>query len=119
MPYDPWIDNRTPCIQATLGAVGMVAFCIFSRSWQDVSHLIYDIPASFAVFSFVAQLLLEAIRAREQMGVARSDVPASPADVASRSPAVRGSPDPAPGPTEGLPLRPRAARPPVGRFGGS
>ena len=38
----------------------MVAFVIYARSWKDLSHLAYDIPASFAAFAFIAQLLLEA-----------------------------------------------------------
>ena len=57
-----WIEHRTPRVQLALGAVGMVAFCVFARCWRDAAHVIYDIPASFAVFSFIAQLLLEALR---------------------------------------------------------
>jgi len=59
-----WIENRTPRAQLALGAVGMVAFCVFARCWRDTAHVIYDVPASFAVFSFIAQLLLEGIRDR-------------------------------------------------------
>jgi hypothetical protein len=51
--------DRKPRLQLALAVVGMVAFCLFARSWRDVPHLIYDIPASLAVFAFVAQLLLE------------------------------------------------------------
>jgi len=59
-----WIENRTPRVQLALGAVGMAAFCVVARCWRDTAHVIYDVPASFAVFSFIAQLLLEGIRGR-------------------------------------------------------
>ncbi len=59
MPPDNWIDNRMPGVQIALGVVGMVAFCFYARSWRDIPHLIYDIPASFAVFAFVGQVVLE------------------------------------------------------------
>jgi hypothetical protein len=48
--------------QLGLAAVGMAAFVAYSRSWKDWPHLVYDIPASFAVFAFVAQLLLELVK---------------------------------------------------------
>jgi hypothetical protein len=54
-----WTRDRKPKLQLALTALGMVAFCLFARSWRDVPHLLYDIPASLAVFGFVAQLLLE------------------------------------------------------------
>jgi len=40
----------------------MAAFVAYSRSWKDWPHLVYDVPASFAVFAFVAQLLLELVK---------------------------------------------------------
>jgi hypothetical protein len=57
-----WIEQRTPRVQVALGAVGMVAFCVFARCWRDTAHVFYDVLASFAVFSFIAQLLLERMR---------------------------------------------------------
>ena len=49
-------------VQLALAFVGMAAFVVYARSWKDLPHVIYDIPASFAVFAFVAQLLLEAAK---------------------------------------------------------
>ena len=60
MPPSIGILPRSIPAQLALAAVGMVAFVIYARSWKDFSHLAYDIPASFAVFAFIAQLLLEA-----------------------------------------------------------
>ena len=41
--------------------VGAVAFCVYSRTWQDSWHIIYDIPAALAVYSFIAQILAEGL----------------------------------------------------------
>ncbi len=42
-----------------LAAIGATTFFIYSRSWKDWTHLIYDIPASLAVFWFIGHLVLE------------------------------------------------------------
>jgi hypothetical protein len=44
-----------------LTLVGSTLFCVYSRSWKDPTRLIYDVPASLAVFSFVARLVLEGV----------------------------------------------------------
>jgi hypothetical protein len=44
------------------GCVGTVAFCIYARSWQDWGHLVYDIPANLAVFAFIGELVIAALR---------------------------------------------------------
>ncbi len=54
--------HRMTGTQLTLALLGMVTFVVYSRSWKDLPHLIYDIPASFVVFAFVAQLLLEVVK---------------------------------------------------------
>lgn len=48
--------------QLALAVVGSAAFVAYARSWKDLPHLVYDIPASFAVFAFIAQLLLESAK---------------------------------------------------------
>ena len=57
-----WVVQRMVGVQLALALVGMVAFVIYSRSWKDLPHVVYDIPASFAVFAFIAQLVLEVAR---------------------------------------------------------
>jgi hypothetical protein len=52
-------QDRRVAVQLLLGVVGLIAFCVYSRSWQDLPHLIYDIPAALAVYSFVAQVVVE------------------------------------------------------------
>lgn len=52
---------RSVPLQLVLGLIGATAFCIYSRSWKDAPHLIYDIPAGLVVYVFVAQLLLEVV----------------------------------------------------------
>jgi hypothetical protein len=55
------MDNRKPWRQLVLALVGMGAFCLFARSWKEGVHLVYDLPASLAVFGFIGQLLLEGL----------------------------------------------------------
>jgi hypothetical protein len=52
--------DRSLVWQFILACVGCAAFCVYSRSWKDWAHLVYDIPASLLVFAFIAQLVLEA-----------------------------------------------------------
>jgi hypothetical protein len=51
----------SPRLRIILTLIGATAFCVFSRTWQDIWHLIYDIPAALAVYSFVAQLVAERV----------------------------------------------------------
>ncbi len=62
MSAERWIDNRRVPLQLASGVIGMAAFCIYSRTWRDWPHTVYDIPASFAVFCFIGQLLTEALQ---------------------------------------------------------
>lgn len=57
--------------QFLLACAGSAAFCVYSRSWKDWAHLVYDIPASLLVFWFIAQLALEAQRAGSAYWLAR------------------------------------------------
>ena len=59
MSTSVWLATRVPRRQVGLAIVGATVFCIYARTWRDVPHAIYDIPASIAAFAFVAQLLLE------------------------------------------------------------
>ncbi|UCE62069.1 MAG: hypothetical protein JSU63_10220 [Phycisphaerales bacterium] len=54
----------SPAVRIVGTAVGAVAFCVYSRTWKDVWHIIYDIPAAVAVYSFCAQLLAEGLARR-------------------------------------------------------
>lgn len=71
MSPSAWLSHRSVGIQLGLAALGMGAFVLYSRSWMDWQHLVYDIPAGLAVFAFVAQLILEAGKdgASAQLGV--------------------------------------------------
>ena len=51
-------------IQVALTFIGAAAFCIYSYSWCDVVHLIYDVPAGLCTFGFIAQLVVEAPASR-------------------------------------------------------
>ena len=63
--------DRSLLWQVILAAIGAAAFCVYSRSWKDWAHLVYDIPASLMVFSFVAQLVLESRHAGNAYWLAR------------------------------------------------
>lgn len=41
--------------------IGTASFCVFSRSWQDWWHTVYDLAAAPVSFAFIAAVLLEAI----------------------------------------------------------
>lgn len=71
MPGTAFPLDRPLLWQFVLACVGSAAFCVYSRSWQDWVHMIYDIPASLMVFSFVAQLGLEARQAGNAYWLAR------------------------------------------------
>ena len=66
----PPLDRHVPW-QVALALTGATAFCLYSHCWSDAAHLIYDIPASLLVFSFVAQLVLESHRAGSLFWLAR------------------------------------------------
>jgi hypothetical protein len=46
-------------LQLILTLIGATAFCVYSHSWFDAAHLLYDIPAGLCTFGFVAQLVIE------------------------------------------------------------
>ncbi len=46
-------------IQLLLTLIGVTAFCVYSHSWFDATHLLYDIPAGLCTFAFIAQLVLD------------------------------------------------------------
>jgi hypothetical protein len=52
----PQIDRR---LQLGLSVLGTVALCLYWRSWKDLPHLVYDIPAGLAMCAFIAQLVCE------------------------------------------------------------
>lgn len=66
----PSLDRHVPW-QGALALVGATAFCLYSHSWKDAVHLIYDVPASLLVFSFIAQLVLTAHHAGSLFWLAR------------------------------------------------
>ena len=54
----------SPVLRLLGTVVGVAAFCAYSRSWSDGPHLVYDITCALAVYSFLAQMLAEAVAAR-------------------------------------------------------
>ncbi len=59
LPLQPPLGPRGVRIAGTV--IGASAFCIYSHTWQDGWHVLYDISASVAVFSFLAQILAEGL----------------------------------------------------------
>lgn len=63
--------NRTPpgspaplgsaLVRGVGTAAGVLAFCVFSRSWEDGWRLLYDVSAAVAVYSFLSQVLAEGV----------------------------------------------------------
>jgi hypothetical protein len=58
----PRLAANQVLVQAGLACAGTMCFCIWAKSWQDLAHLLYDIPANLAVFAFIAHWLLEGIQ---------------------------------------------------------
>jgi len=61
MSQSVWVLTRYPVLQLGLAFLGTLSYCIYARSWRDMIHLVYDIPANVAVFAFIAQVVLECI----------------------------------------------------------
>ena len=51
------IDRR---LQIFLTIVGATILTYYWKSWKDVTHLIYDLPAAIAMCAFIAQIICEA-----------------------------------------------------------
>lgn len=62
-----YVPKRPALLHAGLTLTGAAAFCVFSRSWIDIPHLLYDIPAAIATFAFIAQFVIETARGRFTM----------------------------------------------------
>jgi hypothetical protein len=71
MPVPALSLDRQLLWQFLLACIGAAAFCVYSRSWKDWTHLVYDLPASLLVFAFIAQLALEARHAGSAYWLAR------------------------------------------------
>jgi hypothetical protein len=55
-------DSTGPLwVRITGTVVGALSFWIYNRSWESWWRFIYDVPASIAVFSFLAQVLAELV----------------------------------------------------------
>ncbi len=57
--WAPWKNRPVLYWGTALG--GTAAFCVYSQSWQGGHRIIYDLCAGVAVFSFVAQIVVEAV----------------------------------------------------------
>ena len=55
------IDRK---LQTALALGGGLCLCLYWRSWHDLPHLIYDVPAALAMCAYIAQMICEA-RARQ------------------------------------------------------
>ncbi|UCC67382.1 MAG: hypothetical protein JSV79_09635 [Armatimonadota bacterium] len=45
-----------------LAAGGATCYCLYARSWRDWWRILYDVPASLAVFSFAARVLITGLQ---------------------------------------------------------
>ena len=50
------IDRR---LQVIFAFIGGAAFLVYWKSWKDIPHLFYDIPASFTMNLYIGQIVLE------------------------------------------------------------
>ena len=47
--------------QWTIALLGTGAYVVYGRSWRDLAHFVYDLPANLTVFAFVGQIVAEGI----------------------------------------------------------
>jgi hypothetical protein len=47
-------------LQIGLALGGALVLCLYWRSWSDLAHLVYDIPAGVAMCAYIAQIVCEA-----------------------------------------------------------
>ena len=51
-------------VQVVLALLGGIILCTFWKSWQDVHHLIYDIPTGVVMSAYIGQIVCEGIDRR-------------------------------------------------------
>jgi hypothetical protein len=54
--------NINRWLQLAFALVGGTVLTIYYRSWKDIPHLFYDIPAGLAMGAYFGQIVLEGIR---------------------------------------------------------
>ena len=60
MPADKLDINRP--LQILLAVGGAATLCIYYRSWNSTVRLVYDIPSTFIMCAFMAQIVCEGLR---------------------------------------------------------
>ena len=60
VPSDKLDINRP--LQILLAVGGAATLCIYYRSWNSAVRLVYDIPSTFIMCAFMAQIVCEGLR---------------------------------------------------------
>jgi len=58
------IDRRLQVIFALMGGA---ALFFYWKSWKDLPHLFYDIPAGFTMSLYIGQIVLEGIKSKREV----------------------------------------------------
>lgn len=53
-------------LQLVFALMGGAALLVYWKSWQDVSHLFYDIPSGFTMSLYIGQIVLEGIKKKRE-----------------------------------------------------
>ena len=48
-------------LQVVISIIGGIILCIFWESWQDTTHLVYDIPSGLVVSAYIGQIICEGL----------------------------------------------------------
>lgn len=57
------IDRR---LQVIFALIGGAALFVYWKSWKDIPHLFYDIPAGFTMSLYIGQIVLEGIKSKRE-----------------------------------------------------
>lgn len=54
-------------LQVIFAFIGGAALFFYWKSWKDIPHLFYDIPAGFAMSLYIGQIVLEGIKSKREV----------------------------------------------------
>jgi len=54
-------------LQVIFAFIGGAALFVYLKSWKDIPHLFYDIPAGFTMSLYIGQIVLEGIKSKREV----------------------------------------------------
>jgi hypothetical protein len=67
MAMKPGNLNFDRRLQVIFAIIGGTALFFYWKSWKDIPHLFYDIPAGFTMSLYIGQIVLEGIKSKREV----------------------------------------------------